>query len=384
MISKRVKKIAPSGIREFFDLVLEMPEIISLGVGEPDFVTPWRIRERAITALEEGYTSYTSNKGISELRKKISHYFAKKYGLNYNPEEEILITSGASQGLDLAIRALLDPQDKAVVVNPYYVAYPALIELCGAQVIHLKTKARDNFKINLKELVKALDKNPKLLLLNYPSNPTGATYSKQELEGIQKKVASSNTFVVSDEIYHQLSYRYQHTPFAAVGNAREKAVLINGFSKGYAMTGFRVGYACGPAPVIEAMTKIQAFNMLCPPIISQFAALEAFAAEKDLNYMRQQYIRRREFVVKEFNRLGLSVVQPEGTFYCFPSIKSTGLNSLDFAKQLLFEHKVAVVPGRAFGESYDDFIRVSYANSLEALKEAVIRIEKFLFKNNGN
>ncbi|HDN85758.1 MAG TPA: aminotransferase class I/II-fold pyridoxal phosphate-dependent enzyme [Candidatus Omnitrophica bacterium] len=384
MISKRVEKIPPSGIREFFDLVLSKPNIISLGVGEPDFIAPWRVRERAITALEEGFTSYTSNKGLKILRRTIASYLKKKYGLSYNPENEILITVGVSQGLDLALRTIIDPQDKVVVVSPHYVAYPALVELNLGKVVFLETTSQEGFKVNSKELHRILKKEkPKAIILNYPSNPTGVTYSKEELKKIWSVLSKEDVVVISDEIYGEIVYREPHIPLASLKGAKSKVILLNGFSKGWAMTGFRIGYACGPKKIIEGMTKIHSFNMLCAPIISQIAGDEALKCRGEVDAMVKEYRRRRDFIVKELNRIGLATVKPEGAFYCFPSLKKYKMDSLEFAKRLLLEEKVAVVPGKAFGASYQGFIRISYANSLENLKEAIIRIERFL-KNCGS
>ncbi len=381
MIARRIKKVPPSGIREFFDLVLGMPEVISLGVGEPDFITPWRIREKAITALEEGLTSYTSNQGLFLLRQGISELLKKKYSLNYKPEGEILITVGVSEGFDLALRAILEPGDKVIVTTPYYVAYPALVEICSGEVLYLSTKEEEGFKINLKKLKNLLAQNPKAIILNYPSNPTGVTYSRKELKEIWKVLSKKDIVVISDETYDELNYGEVHVPFSSLGRgAKVKTILLNGFSKGYAMTGFRVGFACGNKEIISAMTKIHSYSMLCGPIISQIAATEALLARKEITQMQKEYKRRRDFIFKELNRLGLSTVKPQGAFYCFSSLKNYKINSLDFAKKLLLQEKVAVVPGTAFGKEFDSYIRISYANSFDNLKEAIIRIEKFLSK----
>ncbi len=381
MISKRIKKIPPSGIREFFDLVLGMPEVISLGVGEPDFITPWRIREKAITALEEGLTSYTSNQGLFILRKGITNLLEKKYSLNYAPEGETLITVGVSEGLDLALRAILEPGDKVVVVTPYYVAYPAMVEVCCGKVLYLPTKEEEGFKINLGKLKGLLAQNPKAIILNYPSNPTGVTYSHKELSQIWNILSKKDIVVISDETYDELNYGKAHVPFSSLSKkAKKKTILLNGFSKGYAMTGFRVGFACADKEIISAMTKIHSYSMLCGPIVSQIAAVEALGARKEVSQMQREYQKRRDFIVKEFNRLGLSTVKPQGAFYCFSSVKKYKINALDFAKKLLLQEKVAVVPGTAFGEEFDSYIRISYANSLENLREAAVRIERFLSK----
>ena len=379
MIASHIKKIPPSGIREFFDLVLGMPDVISLGVGEPDFITPWRIREKAITALEEGYTSYTSNKGLKVLREEIANYLRKKYSLNYNSEEEILITTGVSEALDLALRVLLNPKDKVLIISPHYVAYPALVSLALAEVVYLETCFEEGFKINIDKLAEIIKrKKPKLIILNYPSNPTGITYSQNELKEIWRILSREEIFIISDEIYSEITYGKKHIPFSSLRGAKRKTLLLNGFSKGFAMTGFRIGYACGPKEVIGAMTKIHSFSMLCAPIISQIAACEALEREKEVEEMVKEYKRRREFIVKELNRLNLKTIKPEGAFYCFPSIEKFKISSLEFARRLLLEEKVAVVPGKAFGSAYDKFLRISFANSLDNLKEAIIRLERFL------
>ena len=381
MIAKQIKKVPPSGIREFFDLVSGMPEVISLGVGEPDFITPWRIREKAITALEEGFTSYTSNQGLFLLRQGISGLLKKKYSLNYNPEGEVLITVGVSEGLDLALRAILEPGDKVIVVSPHYVAYPALVEIAHGKVLYLSTKEKEGFKINLERLKELLLQDPKAIILNYPCNPTGITYSYKELKDIWGILAKKNIVIISDETYDELIYEKEHVCFPSLDKkAKAKTILLNGFSKGYAMTGFRVGFACGDKEIISAMTKIHSYSVLCGPIISQIAASEALLAKKEIQQMHGEYKKRRNFVVQELNRLGLYTVSPQGAFYCFSSLKKYKISALDFAKKLLLQEKVAVVPGEAFGKEYDFYIRISYATCFDNLKEAIIRIEKFLSK----
>lgn len=379
VIARHIEEVSPSGIREFFDLVLGMPEVISLGVGEPDFVAPWRIREKAITCLEEGMTSYTSNKGLFLLREIISQYLRDRYNLKYDPYSEILITAGVSEGLDLVLRALINPQDCVVVISPYYVAYPGLVKINHGRVIEIVTHQEDNFKINIRDLKTIGKYKPKAIILNYPSNPTGVTYSKEELEKIWKVIASWGTFIITDEVYEQITYTGRHYPFACLGKkAKERTILLNGFSKGWAMTGFRIGYVCGPKIIIDAMTKIHSYSALCTSIISQMAATEAFKIQREIVSMLQEYRRRRDFMVKELNRLGLDVCVPDGAFYCFPYIGKYKISAMDLARQLLLEEKVAVVPGTAFGSKFDRFIRISYANSLDNLKEAIVRIERFL------
>jgi len=381
MISKRIKKVAPSGIRAFFDLVLGMPEVISLGVGEPDFITPWRIREKAITALEEGLTSYTSNQGLFVLRRDISDYYKNKHSLSYDPKKEILITVGVSEALDLALRAILEPKDKVIVISPHYVAYPALVEISGGEVLYLITKAEDNFKIDLNKLKGLLKKNPKAIIFNNPCNPTGTHYEASELKKIWQVLKNKKTLIISDEVYDQLTYDQEHTSFAQISKeAKKRTILLNGFSKNHAMTGFRVGFVCADREIVSAMTKIHSFAIMCVPTISQIAASEALLSHKEVSSMSREYRRRRDFIVKELNRIGLDTNLPQGAFYCFPCLKQFKISSLDFAKKLLFQQNVAVVPGVAFGKEFVPYIRISYANSLDNLKEAIVRIEKFLAK----
>ncbi len=378
MINERVQKLKPSGIREFFELVLGMKDVISLGVGEPDFITPWNIRERAIFSLEEGYTSYTSNKGLFSLRKTISSYLKKHYGLSYDPNSEILITVGVSQGLDLAIRTLVNEKDKVLIFEPFYVSYPAISFLQGAQNLFLKLEEPD-FKIKPKKLYEALRKyKPKIIILNYPTNPTGVSYTKEELRELWKIIKKFECLVISDEIYDRLSYDFPHTPFPKLSGAQRRTVYLSGFSKNFAMTGFRIGFAAGSSKIIEAMTKIHQYSMLCAPITSQMAALEALErGEKELEIMRKEYVKRRGFVIEFLNEIGLKTVKPNGAFYCFSSIEKSGLNSMEFAKRLLLEKKVAVVPGIAFG-NFENFIRITYAQEIDVLKEALNRIKDFL------
>ncbi len=380
-IAKKVEQLAPSGIRAFFDLVLGMKEVISLGVGEPDFITPWHIREKAIYSLEKGYTSYTSNKGMIELRREVVRFLKHRHGIEYDPEEEVLITVGVSEGLDLVMRAILNPGDKVLVPDPSYVSYGPVVELAGGQPIYLKTDISNGFKLTPKQIAEGAKKGAKALMINYPCNPTGASYTKKELQEIAKIVKKYNLIVVSDEIYDELTYDFEHTAFPGLKGMKEHTVYFNGFSKTYAMTGFRIGYACGPRDVIAAMTKIHQYTMLCAPITAQIAAMEALKhGMKDLQMMKREYMRRRRFIVDGLNELGLTCHQPEGAFYVFPSIKKTGEKSLDFAKNLLKEKKVALVPGVAFGKSFDANVRISYASSYENLKEALARIKSYLGK----
>ncbi len=371
----------PSGIRAFFDLVLGMEDVISLGVGEPDFVTPWQIREAGIYSLEEGFTSYTSNKGLYKLRLSVERYLKNRYGLDYSADDEILITVGVSEAFDLCLRAIINPGDKILIPVPSYVSYGPLTELAAGTPVFINT-AKDNFKLTPKLLEKHIDKKSKALILNYPNNPTGISYSKKELDGIKKVLLRHKLFCLSDEIYGDLTYDFEHTPFPALAGAKENTIYLNGFSKSYAMTGWRVGFVCGPKEIIAAMTKIHQYTIMCVSITSQMAACEALhSGRRSVEEMKREYRRRREFVMERLNELGLECIKPDGAFYAFPSIKKTGLSALDFAGKLLKEEKVAVVPGPAFGRDFGDYVRMSYASSYDNLKEAFNRIEKFLDKN---
>ena len=377
-ISKVVEKMQPSGIRAFFDLVLGMKEVISLGVGEPDFVTPWQIREAGIYSLEQGFTSYTSNKGLYKLRLGISRYLKNKYGLEYCPEEETLITVGVSEGLDLVLRAIINPGDKILVPQPSYVSYGPVTELAGGIPVYIDT-SKDGFKITPKLLEKYIDKKVKAVILNYPTNPTGVSYRRKELEVINKVLLRHKILCISDEVYGDLTYDFEHVAFPTLPKAKDNTVYFNGFSKAYAMTGWRVGFACGPEEIIAAMTKIHQYTIMCVSITSQMAAAEALASGKrNVEQMKREYNRRRQFVSAELNSVGLKCSLPQGAFYVFPCIKSTGLSSLEFSRKLLDEQKVAVVPGTAFGASAEGYIRISYASSMDNLKEALRRIQLFL------
>ena len=377
-ISKRVKKIQPSGIRHFFDLVLGMKEVISLGVGEPDFVTPWQIREAGIYSLEQGFTSYTSNKGLYKLRLSISRYLKKRYNLEYCPDQEILVTVGASEGLDLVLRAIINPGDKILIPTPSYVSYAPVTELAGGIPIFIDTE-QQGFKLTPKDLEKKIDQKTKAIILNYPTNPTGISYTRKELNEINKVLLRHKVLCICDEIYGDLTYDFQHTPFATLAGARNETIYLDGFSKGYAMTGWRVGFVCGPKEIIAAMTKIHQYTIMCVSITSQIAASEALhSGRSSIEEMKREYKRRREFVVAELTRLNLKCIKPQGAFYVFPDISNTGLNSMHFCQGLLKEQEVAVIPGTAFGRQYDNYVRISYASSYDNLKEALRRIEKFL------
>ncbi|PIQ90359.1 MAG: aromatic amino acid aminotransferase [Candidatus Omnitrophica bacterium CG11_big_fil_rev_8_21_14_0_20_41_12] len=377
-ISKIVEKMQPSGIRAFFDLVLGMKEVISLGVGEPDFVTPWQIREAGIYSLEQGFTSYTSNKGLYKLRLGIHRHLKNKYGLDYCPDDEILITVGVSEGLDLILRSIINPGDKILVPQPSYVSYGPVTELAGGTSIYIDT-SKDGFKITPKLLEKHIDKKAKAIILNYPTNPTGVSYRRKELEAINKVLLKHKILCISDEVYGDLTYDFNHIAFPTLPKAKNNTVYFNGFSKAYAMTGWRVGFACGPKEIIAAMTKIHQYTIMCVPITSQMAAAEALVSgRKSVEQMKREYNRRRSLMVEELNSLGLKCSRPQGAFYVFPCIKSTGLSSMEFSRKLLEEEKVAVVPGTAFGACAEGYIRISYASSMDNLKEALNRIKRFL------
>lgn len=380
-LSKKVVSLKPSGIRVFFDIVLGMKDVISLGVGEPDFVTPWNVREKAIDSLEQGYTSYTSNKGMPELRRQISAFLKKRFKLSYDFDEQILITVGVSEALDLVMRAVLNPGEKVIVPEPNYVSYEPVVKLAGGNVIRLKTKLAEGFKITPEALEKAASHGAKAMMINYPCNPTGASYTRKELSALCEVIRKHNLLVISDEVYDELTYDFDHTPMAALPGMKNRVVYLNGFSKAYAMTGFRIGWACGPKEIIGAMTKIHQYTMLCAPITGQIASGEALTkSAASVQMMKKEYNRRRRYIVSALNDLGLTCHLPEGAFYVFPSIKSTGQSSMDFATGLLKDQKVALVPGTAFGDSCEGSVRISYASSYENLKEAIRRIKLYLEK----
>ena len=378
IVSKKVQDMQPSGIRAFFDLVLGMKDVISLGVGEPDFVTPWQIREAGIFSLEEGFTSYTSNKGLYKLRLGITRYLENRYNLEYCPEEEILITVGVSEGVDLVLRAIINLGDKILIPSPSYVSYGPMTELSGGIPVYIDTE-KQGFKLTAKVLEKHIDKKTKAIILNYPANPTGISYTKKELGEINKVLLKHKVLCIADEIYGDLTYDFEHTRFAALPQAKNNTIYLDGFSKSYAMTGWRVGFACGPKEIIAAMTKIHQYSIMCVPITSQMAACEALqSGRKSVEEMKREYKRRREFIVGELNRMGLECRKPEGAFYAFTRIRNSGMQAMDFAQRLLKEQKVAVVPGTAFGREFNDYVRISYASSFDNLKEALRRMELFL------
>ncbi|MFH1621941.1 MAG: aminotransferase class I/II-fold pyridoxal phosphate-dependent enzyme [Candidatus Omnitrophota bacterium] len=379
IISHKVQEMAPSGIRVFFDLVLGMEDVISLGVGEPDFVTPWKIRESGIYSIEQGYTSYTSNKGLYKLRSYISRYLKNKFKLNYSPDDEILITVGVSEGLDLAARSIINPGDEVIIPQPSYVSYGPVVSLAGGKPAYIDTK-RSGFKLRPRDIIKKCNSKTKAILINYPCNPTGISYTRKELQDLCKIILKYNLLIISDEVYDELTYDYSHIPLATLGDKiKGRVIYLNGFSKAFAMTGWRIGYVCGNKEIVAAMTKIHQYTMLCAPIASQMAACEALhSGRSSVEEMTREYHRRRNFVLERLKEIGLDCVKPQGAFYVFPSIKNTGLSCLEFANRLLKKEKVAVVPGTAFGQSYQDHIRISYASSLDHLKQAFERIESFI------
>ena len=377
--SRCVNELAPSGIRKFFDLVANMEGVISLGVGEPDYVTPWHIRESAIYAIEKGYTMYTSNAGMPELREEISKFLYKHYQLNYKPENEILITVGVSEALDLAMRSILNPGDEVIMADPCYVSYAACVCLAGGIPVHVSTRVEDNFELRAEDIAPYITPKTKAILLGYPANPTGAMMSKEKLTQIAELAADRNLLVISDEIYGRLVYGVKEVCFAALPGMKNNTILLGGFSKAYAMTGWRLGYAAGNQDIIAAMTKIHQYTMLCAPIIAQKAAIEALKnGEPDVQEMLADYNRRRLLMVKGLNSIGLTCFEPKGAFYAFPSIKSSGLTSDEFSEKLLYEEKVVVVPGTAFGHCGEGYIRCCYATAMSEIEEAFVRMKKFL------
>ena len=377
-LSDKITTIKPSGIRKFFDLVSEMKDAISLGVGEPDFDTPWRIREEGIYTLEKGKTYYTSNSGLMDLRIEISRYLERRFGLNYDAEKEIIVTVGGSEGIDLAFRAMLNPGDEVIIPEPCYVSYVPCVTLADGVPVTVNLKEENDFKLTKEQLLSAITPRTKILVLAFPNNPTGAVMTKEELEEIAEVV--KDIFVVSDEIYAELSYgNTRHCSIASIDGMKERTIVINGFSKAHAMTGWRLGYACGPEVIIKQMLKIHQFAIMCAPTNSQYAAVEALRECDDaVEEMRNEYDRRRRFMLSKLRGMGLKVFEPYGAFYIFPNIAEFGLTSDEFATRFLTEEKVAVVPGTAFGDCGEGFLRMSYASSLSNLKTAMERLEKFI------
>ena len=379
VLSPTVCELKPSGIRRFFDLAAEMQDVISLGVGEPDFSTPWHIRNEGIESLRKGKTWYTANAGLAELKTEIASYVKRKYNASYDPRGEVLVTVGGSEAIDLTVRALVSAGDEVIIPQPSFVCYEPITRLAGGTPVIVDTKPEDEFRLTADELQKAITPRTKLLVLPFPNNPTGAVMSKADLEEIAAVLRGTDIMVLSDEIYAELTYGERHTSFASLDGMKERTVLINGFSKTFAMTGWRLGYACGPAPILKQMTKVHQFGIMSAPTTSQIAAIEALKnGDEDVEEMRREYDGRRKLLLAGFRRMGLPCFEPKGAFYMFPDIRKTGLSSDEFCSRLLTEKKVAVIPGNAFGESGEGFIRVSYCYSTSHLTEALRRMDEFL------
>jgi len=379
VLSDATKTIEPSGIRKFFDLANEMENVISLGVGEPDFVTPWHIRNEGVYALEKGKTHYTANAGFLELREEIAKYIARTTKVSYDPKGEILVTVGGSEAIDLAIRAIVNPGDEVLIPEPCFVCYKPCTILAGGVPVPIVTKVEDKFKLTAQSLKEAITPKTKMLILPYPNNPTGAIMTREELEEIADVLRDTNVIVLTDEIYAELTYGRKHTSILSIDGMPERTVYVNGFSKSYAMTGWRLGFAAAPRAIMQQMIKIHQFAIMSSPTVSQYAAIEALRkGDEDIQRMREEYDYRRRVIVDGFNKIGLTCFEPEGAFYVFPDIRSTGLSSSDFCEQLLYKEKVAVVPGTAFGNSGEGFIRCSYAYSTANINEALVRIERFI------
>ena len=379
MIRDDVKNMPPSGIRKYFDLINEMEDVISLGVGEPDFVTPWNVIEAGIYSLEQGHTHYSSNAGFIELRQEISNYLKRRFDLSYNYKDEILVTVGGSEGIDIALRALVGPGDEVIVPEPSFVAYKGCTAFTGATSKVINLKAENQFKLTAKELEEAITEKTKVVIIPFPNNPTGAIMTREELKPLVDVLKDKDVIVISDEIYAELSYDRRHVSIASFPEIKDKTLVINGFSKAYAMTGWRLGYVCGNPVLIEAMKKIHQYAIMCSPTTAQYAAIEALKNSDDsVTKMVREYNRRRRVLVDGFRKMGLDCFEPLGAFYVFPCIKSTGLSSDEFCEKLLMQEKVLTVPGNAFGECGEGFIRACYASSMENIVEALKRIEKFI------
>ncbi len=380
-LSDKVQNIKPSGIRKFFDIVSEMKDAISLGVGEPDFETPWHIRDEGIYAFEKGRTFYTSNSGLLPLRQEISNYIKRTQGTCYNPQKEILVTVGGSEAIDIGLRALINDGDEVIIPQPSYVSYAPCSYLAGGKNVFINLKAENEFRLTAKELENAITDKTKVLVLPYPNNPTGAIMERKNLEEIAQVIKKHDIFVISDEIYSELTYKGTHVSIVNLDGMKERTLLINGFSKSYAMTGWRLGYCCGPDWLIKQMTKIHQYAIMCAPTISQYAAVEALKnGDDDVKMMRESYNQRRRFLMDAFKKMRLECFEPYGAFYVFPCIKEFGMTSEEFATKFLQEEKVAAVPGTAFGDSGEGYLRISYAYSLEKLKIAMERLERFVNK----
>lgn len=378
-LADTIVNIKPSGIRKFFDLVSEMKDAISLGVGEPDFDTPWHIRDEGIYSLERGRTFYTSNAGLKELKEEIANYLRRRVHVDYDERHEILVTVGGSEAIDMAMRVMLNPGEEVLIPQPSYVSYEPCTIMAGGKPVIIELKAENEFRLTPEELLEHITDKTKLLVLPFPNNPTGAIMEQKDLEAIAKVIIEKDLYVLSDEIYSELTYKEDHVSIASIPDMQERTILINGFSKAYAMTGWRLGYACGPRKIIEQMTKLHQYAIMCAPTTSQYAAVEALRnGDDDVAMMREAYNQRRRYLVHAFKEMGLECFEPYGAFYIFPCIKEFGMTSEEFASRFLMEEKVAVVPGTAFGNCGEGFLRISYAYSLENLKEALGRMQKFI------
>ncbi len=379
ILSQTVLQIPKSGIRKFFDLLENMDDAISLGVGEPDYPTPWHVRDSGIYSLEKGFTKYTANSGLSELRREIGIYLKRRFDLDYDWKSETLVTVGGSEAIDLGLRALLNPGDEVIIPEPSFVCYAPIVKLTGGVPVVTPTKAENKFRLTADELKAAITPKTKALIISYPNNPTGAIMEREHLEALAPILIENNMIVISDEIYAELTYGFKHTSIANIDGMQERTILVNGFSKAYSMTGWRMGYACAPAPIISEMTKIHQYAIMCAPTTSQYAAIEALRnGDEDILKMKTDYNQRRRFIINGFRDLGLDCFDAEGAFYVFPCIKSTGLTSDEFSSKLLVEERVAVIPGSAFGESGEGFVRCCYATSMQDIAEALKRIKRFL------
>ncbi len=381
MLSSKVRDIKPSGIRKFFDMLSEMENVVGLTVGQPDFITPWHIREAAIESLEQGKTYYTSNAGTNELRYEISRYMKRKFNLDYSPKDQIVVTVGGSEAIDATMRAILEPGDEVILPLPSFVCYGPIAEMIGAKVVPIETKLENKFKLTPEELKQAITPKTKLLILPFPNNPTGAILTKNELEALAEIIRGTNIAILSDEIYAELTYGKRHVSIAEIDGMKERTIIASGFSKAYAMTGWRLGYICGPTPIVKEILKIHQYAIMCAPTASQFAAVEAMKnGDDDVEMMRAEYNRRRVFMLEGLRKIGIECFEPEGAFYLYPYIAPFGLSSEEFAERLLNEHSCAIVPGTAFGECGEGFARISYAYSVKHLGQALERMEAFVKK----
>ncbi len=381
MLNDTVREMKPSGIRKFFDMLSGMQDVVALTVGQPDFITPWHIREAAIESIEKGKTYYTSNAGTPELRLEISKYMKRRFNVNYKPQDEIFVTVGGSEAIDVAMRAILSPGDEVILPQPAFVCYEPIAQMQGARVVHIDTKLENNFKVTAEEIKNAITDKTKMLILPFPNNPTGAILTREELMEIAEVLRDTNICVLSDEIYAELTYGREHVSIAEIDGMWERTIIASGFAKAYAMTGWRLGYICAPAPLTKQMLKIHQYAIMCASTASQFAAVEAMRnGDEDVEYMRGEYNRRRTFLLEGLRKIGIECFEPEGAFYLYPNIGKFGLSSEEFAERLLYEHKCAIVPGTAFGESGEGFARISYAYSLKHLEQALERIEAFVTK----